>query len=245
MGKEVVVDRRQQNLREPNPLAAFGKAFTVPTIRSYGPSRESRYSAAKDVQGAVGINRVLLLDRASKLLTQQEPFTAGDMVHFTDVMLEISGRYEIGDSVSVTSVPDRIPRTGVKEITIQHEVGKDGASVNVVYQTVGDRQDKRYVLGEDFSDSKATDTSLRLQVGKAETPLNATNEKDQSQTIIRLNTSATDDAEAERVRREVCTDIFVAQLANAGAIERSQVAANTVRELISKRTPVKELALAS
>lgn len=241
MPAERVVNNGQQISKKRGPLAEFAHQFTNPTIRSYGPDRPSNYKAAKEIPGSSDVDSSTHLDRASALLTKQGAFTESDLHRFTDAMLKVTGSYKIAEGVNVSAVPDRIPKTGVKGISIHQEVAHDGVSVNIVYEMAKDEPDVRYVVGDNFGQGTFNSRRTALNVGRAENPIQEIPGNKTVTSEIRLDGNAPDNVDTDALRKEVCEDIYVAYLADAERIDRSRQAAETVREKLHQGTPVTEL----
>lgn len=242
MGKETVVDHSQQFA----PAKQGNVFFDAPFLRSTISPEQGRdtiaFRGATEHDGASGESRDLLLDKASQIITKSGPFTERDLVQFTKTMLSLAGSFKVGENEHITAVPDRIPRTGVKEISIHQADMPDGASVNIVYQTVGDQQDRRYVIGENFGASKPVSTFHKMNVAATATPLREMRHTSKDAApVIHLDHRADNPDEADALRREVAMDIYVAHLADEELIERSIDAADTVRELLHQGTPITEL----
>lgn len=238
MGKEIVVGLGRHNVKNINRAPSFGEAFANPTIR---PAKKvsPAYPETTEKPGSAGEARLKQLSHASEILTRQGSFTVADVHEFTDAMLGVTGSNHIGEGVEVSAVPDRIPKTGVKGMTIHQEVTPTGVSVNVVYETVGDQPDQRYVIGENFGRGVTPSNSNTLNVGKSESPIRDLPAENAN--IVRIDHNAPPDIDADKLRRKVCEDVYVAYLADADRIERSRDAAATVRELIHHGTPVTTL----
>jgi hypothetical protein len=244
MAIERVVGNGQQKSEQPNTIGLMAEAFSNPTIRHLTPA----YPLAREIPPAKGEERNQLLDNASKILTKEGPFTAKDVIHFTDTMLAAARSFRIADDEHVIAVPDRIPDTGIKHMTIHRKEGPEGPSVNIVYQAVDnhkkgdpDRQmpaQTRYVIGENFGTGTFVSTATSLHIGSTETAARPFpyNQKPEA-TGINLDTPSSE--RDDQKRRDICTDVYVAHLANAGRIRPDQ--AGVIREKLHEGTPVSQL----
>lgn len=180
---------------------------------------------AQVTQPAPHPKRQELLDKCSHLLTKPEPFTVADLFSFADAMGKVAGEHRLGNDETVVVVPDIVPETGVAKISLHEKITEEGPSLNIVFQGAHGNQDSRYVYGEDFS--RGTNHTTRARIdnlnGRAHrySPRTDTNGE-----IFDIETTG----------REICNEVFVRHLVNAGRISPDQAA-----EAIQKGTSVEEL----